>query len=129
MLIKDILFESSSDVVARFYKDASKTADDRCNPEVAKYHEKNSKYYDDHFKKWFAEDIVPVFTKPTDTPQPVYDTIPSGSKLQSPGFRGLQYALAGAGLPYNRSVQAYKPDPNRALASQTMDGARNPGSQ
>jgi len=125
MKIKDILLESPTDVVARFYKEAGQDYERFYNPEVVKYKEKNSKYYDEHFKEWFNEDIVPVFTKPTVKAQPVYNNVPQGSKLQSPGFRGLQYALAAAGLPYNHNVQEYKTDPNRLLASQTMDAAMN----
>lgn len=124
MKLRELIFESPTDVVARFYKEASKDSERFYNPEVIKYKEKNSKYYDDHFQKWFNEDIVPVFTRPVSKAQPVYNNVPQGSKLQSPGFRGLQYALAAAGLPYNHNVQEYKTDPNRMLASQTMDTAK-----
>lgn len=124
MKFKDLLLESPTDVVARFYKEAGEDYEKFYNPEVVKYRDKNSKYYDEHFKGWFNEGIVPVFTKPVDKAQPVYDNVPQGSKLQSPGFRGLQYALAAAGLPYNHNVQEYKTDPNRMLASQTMDTSK-----
>ena len=124
MKIKDLLNESATDIVARFYKEASADSDRFFNLEDVKYKEKNSKYYDEHFKQWFAEDIVPVFTKPTDKPQPAYNSKPEGSKLQSPGFRGLQYALAAAGLPYNHSVQKYNPSAP-AITSHEMDAAKN----
>jgi hypothetical protein len=129
MKIKDILLESPTDVVARFYKEAGHDYEKFYNPEVVKYQEKNSKYYDEYFKKWFNEDIVPIFTKPVDKPQPAYTNAPKESKLQSPGYRGLQHALAAAGLPYNHNVQDYETNPNRMLASQTMDGARNNNGQ
>jgi len=129
MKIKDILNESSTDVVARFYKEASQSYDKFYNPEDVKYKEKNAKYYDDHFKQWFNEEVVPVFTKPVDKPQPEYNVLPKDGKLQSPGYRGLQYALAGAGLPYNHKVQRYEPNASRMLASQTMDAVRNNNSQ
>jgi len=129
MKIKDILLESPTDVVARFYKEAGADYEKFYNPEVVKYKEKNSKHYDEYFKKWFNEDIVPVFIRPVDKAQPVYTNKPKESKLQSPGYRGLQYALASAGLPYSHDVQRYSPDPARALASQTMDGARNNNGQ
>jgi hypothetical protein len=129
MKLKDILLESPTDVVARFYKEAGKDFEQFHNPEVAKYHEKNSEYYNEYFKKWFNKGVVSVFTKPVDKPQPVYTNAPKESKLQSSGYRGLQYALAAAGLPYNRNVQEYNPDPARALVSQTMDGARNANGQ
>ena len=124
MKFKDLLLESPTDVVARFYKEAGEDYEKFYNPEVVKYRDKNSKYNDEHFKGWFNEGIVPVFTKPVDKAQPVYNNVPQGSKLQSPGFRGLQYALAAAGLPYNHNVQEYKTDPNRMLASQTMDTSK-----
>lgn len=129
MKIKDILNEDATCSVARFYKEAGKDYEKFYNPEVVKYQEKNAKYYDEFFEQWFKNDVVPVFTKPVTKAQPVYDNVPQGSKLQSPGFRGLQYALAAAGLPYNHNVQEYKTDPNRLLATQTMDGARNSNGQ
>ncbi len=129
MKIKDILNENVTDTVARFYKEAGKDYEKFYNPEVVKYQEKNSKYYEEYFKEWFNEEVTPVFTKPVDVPQKPYNNVPTGTKLQSPGYRGLQYALAAAGLPYNHNVQDYKPDPNRMLAAQTMDGARNNNGQ
>lgn len=129
MKFKDILLESPTDIVARFYKEASKSFDKFNNPEVVKYKEENAKFYDDHFKQWFNEEIVPVFTKPVTEPQPEFTNSPKSGKLQSPGYRGLQYALASAGLPYNHKVQRYEPNASRMLASQTMDGARNSNGQ
>ena len=125
MKIKDVLLESPTDVVARFYKEASVDSDRFYNLEDVKYKEKNKEYYDEHFKQWFAEDIVPVFTRPVSKPQPKYDSKPTGTHLQSPGYRGLQYALAAAGLPYNHSVQKYKPNAAALAPSAEMDAARN----
>jgi hypothetical protein len=129
MKLKDLLLESPTDAVARFYIEASADSDKFFNPEDVKYKEKNRKYYEEYFKEWFNEDVVTVFTKPVDEPQPEYTNLPKPSKLQSPGFRGLQYALAAAGLPYNHDVQDYKVDAARILATQTMDGARNNNGQ
>lgn len=125
MKIYEILTEDVTDLVARFYKEASKDMDRFYNPEDVKYKEKNSKYYDEFFKNWYKEDEVPVFTKPVIEPQPEYTNKPKKEKLQSPGYRGLQYALCAAGLPYDHNVQRYKPNLNRSIASQTMDGVRN----
>jgi hypothetical protein len=126
MKIQELLNESVTDIVARFYKEASTEADRFYNPEDVKYKEKNAKYYDEHFKEWFKDDIVPVFEKPSTKPQPEYRPKPVGSELQSPGYRGLQYALAAAGLPYNHSVQKYQP--NAPLTpSAEMDACRNNG--
>lgn len=129
MKLIELLFESPTDVVARFYKEASSEADRFYNPEDVKYKKRNAEYYDEHFKAWFAEDIVPVFTKPVDKPQPEYTNHPKEGKLQSPGYRGYNYALQHAGLPYNKDVQAYEPNASKMLASQTMDGARNSNGQ
>jgi hypothetical protein len=129
MKIKDVLLESPTDLVARFYKEAGKDYERFYNPEDVKYKEKNDEYYKEHFEDWFKEDIVPVFTKPTTKAQPEYNTVPEKSKPQSPGYRGLQYALAAAGLPYNHDVQRYQPSAYKMLASQTMDGARNNNGQ
>lgn len=129
MKIRDILNEDATCSVARFYKEASKDYERFYNSEVSKYKGKNSDYYDEYFKDWFDNEQVPVFTKPVSKPQKEYNTVPQGTKLQSPGYRGLQYALAAAGLPYNHSVQRYRTDPARAVASQTMDGARNANGQ
>jgi len=129
MRIKDILLESPTDIVARFYKEAGKNYEHYYNPEIIKYQEKTAKYYDEFFEKWFTDSIVPVFTKPVTKAQPEYTNKPKQGKIQSPGYRGLQYTLASAGLPYNHDVQRYRTDPNRAIASQTMDGARNSNGQ
>ena len=129
MKLKDILNESATDVIARFYKEATESCDQFFNPEDVKYKKNNKKYYDEHFKEWFKEDIVPVFTKPVTKPQPEYRTKPKEGAHQSPGYRGKQYALAAAGLPYDHKVQQYKTDPARAAASTTMDAARNSNGQ
>ncbi len=126
MKIKDVLItESVTDIVARFYLEASKTYDKFYNPEDVKYKEQNHKYYDEHFKEWFSEEIVPVFTKPTTQPQPEYSVSPKQGKLQSPGYRGKQYALAAAGLPYDHKVQRYEPNIANMIAPSTMVGDRN----
>jgi hypothetical protein len=129
MLIKDILNESATDVVARFYIEASKEMDKFYNPEDAKYKEKNNKYYQEHFKEWFKEEIVPIFQKPVDKPQPSFTNAPKEGKLQSPGYRGKQYALARSGLPYDHKVQRYHPNLTNAVAPNVMDGARNSNGQ
>jgi len=129
MKIKDVLLnEGVTDIVARFYKEASADSDRYFNLEDVKYKEKNSKYYDEHFKQWFEEGVAPIFTKPVDTPQPKYNSKPEGSHLQSPGYRGLQYALAAAGLPYNHNVQKYQPNAP-ALMTTYMNAARNNNGQ
>lgn len=128
MKIKDILNEEVTDVIARFYKEASKESDRYLNPEDVKYKGINREYYDKYFKSWFNEEIVPVFRKPVNKAQPAYRPDPQPGVLQTPGYRGLQNALFHAGLPYNHNVQRYDPSIPMA-ASQTMDGARNNNGQ
>ncbi len=129
MKIKHILSEDATDVVARFYKESTKAQDKFFNPEDVKYKNKNAEYYEEFFKSWFNEEITPIFTKPVNPAQPEYTNIPKDGKLQSAGYRGLQYSLAAAGLPYNHNVQRYEPNASQMLASQTMDGARNNNGQ
>lgn len=129
MKLKEILLETSTDIVARFYREASQDSEQIYNPEVVRYKEKNKRYYEEYFEQWFNEDIAPVFTKPVVEAQPEYTNHPKPGKLQSPGYRSLQYALAAAGLPYDHNVQAYKSNPNQMIASQTMDAARNNNGQ
>ena len=121
MKLKDLLNEDATVSVARFYIEANSKFDKKYNPDVSEYKSKNSKYYEEHFKQWFNEEVTPVFTKPIDKPHRVYDTAPEKSKLQSPGYRGLQYALQAAGLPYNHNVQKYEENPSRVIVSQAMD--------
>jgi hypothetical protein len=129
MKLKDVINESATDIVARFYIEASKPLEEFYSPEDVKYKDKNSKYYDEHFKSWFNEEIVPVFTKPVTPPQPAYTNKPEQGKLQSPGYRGLQYAKAAADLPYDRKVQRYEPSSNKVVPSPEMDAARNNNGQ
>jgi hypothetical protein len=125
MKIKHILNEDVTDVVARLYIEASADSERFYNPENAKYKELNSKYYEKHFKPWFEENVTPVFEKPVHRAQPKYDNHPRKDSLQSPGYRGLQYSLAAAGLPYDHRVQRYENITSRALAAQTMVGLGN----
>lgn len=129
MRIKEILNEDVTDIVARFYVEASADSDRFFNPENVKYKEQNAEYYEEYFKEWFNEDIVPVFTKPINKPQPEYNNIPKEGKQQSAGYRGLQYALSASGLPYDHKVQRYEVNPSKMLSSQTMSGAQNNNGQ
>lgn len=124
MKIKEILHENVTDIIARFYKEASVESDRFMNPENVKYKDINKTYYE----KYFKEDIIPVFEKPVTEAQPEYRVTPKQGKLQSPGYRGLQYALAHAGLPYNHNVQRYNPAVPLASTS-GMDAARNNNGQ
>lgn len=114
MKIKDLLTESSTDLVARFYKQASKEMDEQFNSEAVLIADKNKEYYKEFFNSWFTEGITPVFKTPTTKPQPAYRPDPQDGQRQSPGYRGQQYAKRAAGMPYNHNVQGY--DPTQAPA-------------
>ena len=125
MKIKDVLNESVTDVVARFYIEASETYDKFYNPEDVKYKNKTNDYYNEYFKGWFNEGQVPVFTKPVTKPQPEYTNVPKAGKIQSAGYRGKQIALAAAGLPYDHQVQRYEPNIANIVAPSTGVATRN----
>ena len=129
MKIKELLFESPTDVVARFYIEASKDNDQFYNPEDVKYKNRNKEYYEKYFKSWFSEEKVPVFRKPVVRPQAEYTTTPKPGMLQSPGYRGREYAKAAAGLPYDHNVQRYTTSASNMVIQQTMDAARNNNGQ
>lgn len=112
MKIKDFLTESTvTDIVARFYLQASEDSDRYYNPEIARYKDKTHAYYKEFFEDWFDKEIVPVQEKPVTKPQPPYTVTPKQGKSQSPGYRGLQYARAHAGLPYDHNVQRHDSRP------------------
>lgn len=112
MKIKDFLAESTvTDIVARFYMQASEDSDRYYNPEIARYKDKTRAYYDEFFEDWFKEGIAPVQTEPVTKPQPPFTVTPKQGKSQSPGYRGLQYAKARAGIPYDHNVQRYNSRP------------------
>lgn len=123
MKFTEILLESPTDVVARFYKEASDKVDYYFNPEDVKYKEKNAEYYKKYFGNWFDEEKPVVFTKPVTRPQPEFTNKPHDGQLQSPGYRGLQYTLAACDLPYNHKVQRYSPGMDN-VAAEAMDDIR-----
>jgi hypothetical protein len=110
MKLKELLNEGVTDIVARFYVEAGRDFDKYYNREDVEYKDKQKGYYDEHFKSWFAEEIVPVFTKPVTQAQPPYTNKPKAGRLQSPGYRGQQYAKAHADMPYDHKVQRYDPE-------------------
>jgi hypothetical protein len=129
MKISDILNENATCSVARYYIEASIDNDAFYNPEDVKYKNRNKEYYKKYFKSWFSEEKVPVFKKPTTKPQSEYTTKPKPGALQSPGYRGREYAKAAAGMPYDHEVQRYAPSAGNMVIQQTMDAARNNNGQ
>ena len=120
MKIKEFLTESSTDLVARFYKQASREVDEQYNPEAVQISDMNKEYYKEFFHDWFTEGLAPVFTKPVTKPQPAYRPEPQPGQRQSPGYRGQQYAKCAAGMPYNHKVQNYDPNLGPAGIDNTL---------
>lgn len=96
MKIKELLFESPFDLVAGYYKEATKDYDQCYNGEATLIAKRNKEYYEEYFKEWFEDGVVPVFEKPVLKAQPSYDHNPKKGQSQSPGYRGKQYALSRA---------------------------------
>lgn len=125
MKIQEILTESTSDIVARFYKESSLDSEKKFNPENVKYKSDNKKYYEDYFKTWESTGIAPVFTKPVTPAQPKYSVTPKADDVQSPGYRGIQNALSSAGLPHNKDVQPYQNAQTGAIIRNNSEKIKN----
>lgn len=121
MKFADLLLESPTDIVARLYKEASADFDKHYNPEDAIYKQKSADYYQKYFKDWYEFGKTPVMDKPPKSRQPKYTVKPGKTDKQSPGYRGLQYAKARAGLEYDKTVQPYKANPSFSFSTQTSD--------
>lgn len=106
MRISEILTHSVTDTVARHYKEASASTDEYYNPESVDYMRKNREYYQKYFADSAKTGATPVFTGQVDKPLPKYNVVPKRGERQSPGYRGLQYTKARAGMDYDRNTQA-----------------------
>lgn len=124
MKLKELLNEGVTDIVARFYVEAGRDFDKYYNKEDVEYKDKQAGYYEEYFESWFDREVVPVFTRPVTQSQPPYTNKPKDGRLQSPGYRGQQYAKAHADMPYDHNVQRYDPDVSIA-PSADMDAATN----
>jgi len=105
MKINDILTESSTDLVALFYKEASPQQDARFNSVAANYAEQNKEYYRAFFKDFYKHGEIPVFTKDISKKQSRFTNVPQKGNMQSAGYRGLQMAKRAAGHSYNKDFQ------------------------
>jgi hypothetical protein len=104
MKISELLNESSTCLVARFYKEPEEDLDLKFNKEISKYKGSNQEYYREFFDDWFSKGVTPVFDKPTKKDTDPYYPRPKKGDNQSAGWRGKQTAFAGAGLPYNKNI-------------------------
>jgi len=117
MKIKDLINEDCTDLVAKYYVDASKSLDDKFNPEAAY----NSRRNKEHYTDWNKTGLAPIITKPGKSHQPKYNHNPEGSEVQTPGYRGKQTALKRAGLPYDKHTQAPNLSGMVPVSSNTYD--------
>ncbi len=115
MKIREILSEGPTDVVARLYKEAPGHCDAKYNTDAAKYASKNSEYYNQHFKEWRETGHTPVFSKPLKADPHPFNNQPRSDREPSPGYRGLQRAMAASGQEYDRDRARPVNDPTRAL--------------
>ena len=122
MRISEILTHSVTDTVARHYKEASASTDAYYNPEAVDYMHKNREYYQKYFAGSAEPGATPVFTDQVDKPGAKYTAVPKRGQRQSPGYRGLQYTRARAGLDYDRNTQAPDRGSSIALGSSTQSG-------
>jgi hypothetical protein len=109
MKLRELLNESPTDLVARYYIEASDEYESYYNGEAHHFANENKEYYKEYFENWFKNGTVPVFEKPVTPAQPEYRHNPLPGQQQSPGYRGKQNALKAAGLPYDHHVQNYNP--------------------
>lgn len=117
MKLLELLNESPVDLVAKYYKDASKSLDNRYNCEANYFADINKEYYENNFKEFYENGTIPVFDKPAKPTEASYDHNPKKNDRQSPGYRGKQNALKAAGLPYNKYTQNY--DASQVPAAQS----------
>lgn len=111
MKIKEIIKESSTDLIARFYKEGDKSLDQMMNVEANEIIAKNKSYYHKYFREFEEHGITPVFTNTDNNPseaQEDWDSYPKPNERQSAGYRGKQHALARAGLKHE-TPQHYDP--------------------
>ena len=92
MKIFEVLNESPTDIVARFYKEAATDFDTLYNPEDDLYKRQNQKYYQNYLKDQPADVSTSVFKTPVERPSKKYSNNPD-SHIESPGRRGLKSVL------------------------------------
>jgi hypothetical protein len=95
MNIKDILKESSTDLVARYYRMPADADAERLNMQAEKVAEQNREHYAKYFGDFFKYGNTPVFTTEDNN---VTEAKPLNNKPEDPqhasnGYRGLKHAL------------------------------------
>ncbi len=123
MKIRELIYESPTDIVARLYKEADSDYDRKYNTDAAKYQAKNKDYYDKHFADWQKSGQTPVFTKPTESDPHPFTNQPKSDREQSPGYRGLHRARKAAALPHDANAR-YVMDPTAIIAKDAINNIR-----
>lgn len=100
MKVKDIITESSTDLIARFYRNPDFDVDDLYNPEAKKISDQNKSYYNTYFKEFYNSGVTPVFeicdNHETNKSQK-WNNKPTKEQIESAGSRGNKTAFKNAG--------------------------------
>lgn len=99
MNLKDILNESSTDLVARYYRAPDDANADRLNMQAEKVARENREHYEKYFGDFFKFGDTPIFTSRDNNPT---DAKPLNNKPEDPqhasnGYRGIQRAMQISG--------------------------------
>jgi len=95
MNIKDILKESSTDLVARYYRMPDDVAAERLNMQAEKIANENQEHYMKYFKEFYKFGNTPIFTSHDNN---VTEATPLNNKPEDPqhasnGYRGIKHAM------------------------------------
>ena len=115
---KQKLYESPTDLVARYYALYPRDYDD-FNIEANEYAKDTEEYY----KTFFDPDVdsTPIFSEQSnfdESKNELWRNFPMYDEEQSPGYRGLQYAKSRSKMNYDHEVQ---PPPGNRVPLQIDD--------
>ena len=103
MKLKDILHESNTDQVAKYYRSGNSYEPD--NTEANEYAHQNKDRYRKLFRDFYKRGEIIVFDTDDHHPdQEPMTTEPEKDERKSAGYRGNQVAKRRAGLNYDKDV-------------------------
>lgn len=103
MKLRDILNESNTDHIAKYYRNRSSYEPD--NAEANEYADRNKDHYRKLFRDFYKRGEMIIYD--TDDHHPKQDpmtTKPEKDDRKSAGYRGNQVAKRRAGLKYDKDV-------------------------
>lgn len=109
MRLYEILNEGVTDLVAHYYPDADPNEDNAMNPAVKTYHDENAKHYKRYFEDFYKTGQAPIINDKGDEDAESWTAKPKKHEIQSPGYRGREYAKSRAGQEYDQEVQPFAP--------------------